>query len=112
MSLEDEDSLFQRWHSWLEADVENVKEWDIVLNRQTRRRLFWASNKKIVRVWESARNGDIICIMFGCDVPLVLRPVRDHYELIGDCYMDGIMEGQAMKDLEEHRVELETFDLH
>lgn len=65
-----------------------------------------------MRVWESARNGDIICIMFSYDVPLVLRPVRDHYELIGDYYIDGIIEGQAMKDLEEHRVELETFDLH
>ena len=47
-----------------------------------------------------------------CNAPLVLRQVDNQYEFNGDCYVDGIMEDQAMKDLEEGRAELETLDLH
>ena len=35
------------------------------------------------------RGDDFVRIILGCDVPLVLRPVGDHFELIGDCYVDG-----------------------
>ena len=44
--------------------------------------------------------GDVICIIFGCNVPLVLRPKgNDHegnsgefWEIIGDVYVHGVME--------------------
>jgi len=43
---------------------------------------------------------------------LSLRTVEDYYELIEDCYIDGIMEGEAMKDFEERNIELETLKLY
>ena len=79
---------------------------------QLYRRLFWVSDKRIGKGWESIKPGDHVCVILGCDVPLVLRPVGDYYELIGDCYIDGIIEGEAMKDLEDRKIELETFRLH
>jgi hypothetical protein len=42
----------------------------------------------------------LVCVVLGCDVPLILRPIECHFELIGDCYIDGIMEGQAIADLD------------
>ncbi|KAK7740500.1 hypothetical protein SLS53_005343 [Cytospora paraplurivora] len=49
-----------------------------------------------------AQKGDMVCVLFECSVPVALReregcgadgPV---YELIGECYLDGFMEGEAL----------------
>ena len=50
---------------------------------------------------------DKICILAGCNVPLILRPRREHYEIIGECYIHGIMRGEAMQDVEEGKLRLE-----
>jgi hypothetical protein len=40
--------------------------------------------------------GDLVCILFGGEVPFVLRPSEGYYRLVGDVYIHGIMEGEAM----------------
>ena len=46
---------------------------------------------------EDARVGDKICVILGCANPLVLRPREDqHYQIVGECCFDGIMEGEAL----------------
>lgn len=43
--------------------------------------------------------GDVIAIMLGMDTPLVLRPAGDdHYQIVGEAYVHGIMDGEVMKD--------------
>lgn len=46
-----------------------------------------------------ARQGDQIVIMLGSETPMVLRPVSlpetDQYEVIGPCYLQGFMFGEA-----------------
>jgi hypothetical protein len=37
------------------------------------------------------RKRDLICVLLGCSVPMILRRVEDHYILIGDGYVEGIM---------------------
>jgi hypothetical protein len=40
---------------------------------------------------------DVICILFGCSVPVVLRKVRSgRYIFIGECYVHGMMDGEAV----------------
>ena len=42
--------------------------------------------------------GDKICILFGGCVPFVLRETGDgHFKFIGECYVHGIMDGEAME---------------
>ncbi|KAI0897386.1 heterokaryon incompatibility protein-domain-containing protein [Annulohypoxylon nitens] len=46
--------------------------------------------------------GDLIYIVDGCSVPLVLRtkeitPNRTQYQLVGECYIDNMMDGRAME---------------
>jgi hypothetical protein len=41
--------------------------------------------------------GDKVVIILGCASPLVLRAVESHYELVGECYVHGIMHGEAMR---------------
>jgi hypothetical protein len=44
----------------------------------------------------STKNGDKICIFQTCAVPYVLREIEGGYTLIGDCYIHGIMHGEAL----------------
>lgn len=54
---------------------------------------------------QHARRGDIMCVLYGCSVPVVLRWVppssreRDEsgWHLVGDAYVDGMMEGEALR---------------
>jgi hypothetical protein len=48
--------------------------------------------------------GDEIHAAFGCNVPIILRPLRtkvaastQSYEFIGTCYLHGIMDGEALE---------------
>ena len=60
---------------------------------------------------KGAREGDLICVLFGCSVPVILRAQRDpdtseitHHEIIGECYIYGWMDGEAIKKIKETRV--------
>ena len=44
--------------------------------------------------------GDLICIILGCVIPIILRRVEGHFEVVGECYAHGIMHGEAMVDLD------------
>lgn len=69
----------------------------------------------------AAQKGDVICVISGAEVPYILRPVIadsiaaddlevspgkvandrakvQRYKLIGDCYLSGFMQGEALKD--------------
>jgi hypothetical protein len=55
---------------------------------------------------------DLICILLGCPFPMVLRKISDHYELRGQIYVDGIMQGEAMACLDTGECSLQDFELH
>jgi hypothetical protein len=57
------------------------------------------------------RHGDIVAILFDCDLPVVLRPRERQYTFVGCCYVHGIMEGQAMAGLDRGEFTAETFDI-
>ena len=58
-------------------------------------------------VYPDAQPGDEIAILFGLEMPFVVRPDTEpgHYQLIGECYVLGLMNGEAMEGLEESQVE-------
>lgn len=43
--------------------------------------------------------GDLVVILFDCQVPVVLRRKDNHFTFIGTCYVHGIMQGEAMGGL-------------
>jgi hypothetical protein len=45
----------------------------------------------------SSLPGDLICVVMGAAVPFVLRPLHSGYQLIGECYVHGLMCGEALK---------------
>jgi hypothetical protein len=67
------------------------------------RRLMLTHRKAILGlVPDDATRGDCVCIVFGCSVPIILREYEhddgspSHFEFIGECYVDGMMDGEAM----------------
>jgi hypothetical protein len=55
--------------------------------------------------------GDLVCVLLGCNLPVILRPVEDHYEFMGEAYLHDIMHGEAIQAMEEGKVQLESFEL-
>lgn len=108
-----EDGIFH-WLYDKRPDGDDFKmAWDREVHFQLYRELFLTDGQKIVKAWNNCQKGDWICIIPGCDVPLVLREVGDYYELVGDCYLYGYMKVEEMENtIEERKHELMTFDLH
>ena len=58
------------------------------------------------------REGDLLCVISGVKVPLVLRKIDNHYIIIGDCYVDGIMDGEIIPEIQAGKYQMETLNIH
>ena len=73
-----------------------------LLDASTGRRFCATRKGKLALVPNGIATGDIICLVLGAPVPLVLREAesaestRRTFVLVGDCYVDGYMEGEGM----------------
>ena len=59
--------------------------------------LFTSSIGYLGLVPHGTKEGDIVFVVMGADVPYVLRPYDDGYELIGEAYVQGVMDGEAIR---------------
>jgi hypothetical protein len=63
-------------------------------------RLFTTKNEFLGLGKGNSAPGDLICILVGCSVPVILRQVagaaREDYVLIGESYIHGLMDGEAV----------------
>jgi hypothetical protein len=68
---------------------------------------------------KQAQKGDKICVLLGCNIPLVLRKKvtpgegdrKMKYEVIGEFYMDGFMDGEAVEMADKGELQYEDFRL-
>jgi hypothetical protein len=58
------------------------------------------------------KDGDLVCMLLGCALPMVLRPVDGHNEVVAEAYVAGIMHGEAMVAFNEGKKLLQEFELH
>ena len=77
------------------------------------RRLITTEKGYIGVALNKARRGDLIVIALGSSVPFVLRPKErgDRYTFVGEAYVHGIMEGQAMEWLESGKCKVREFTI-
>ncbi|KAE8443174.1 hypothetical protein EG329_002272 [Mollisiaceae sp. DMI_Dod_QoI] len=107
-------SLIEEEEPFNEEDGEKTKL-STMLNASltmNRRRLFLSKEGLVGLAPWDAVEGDVVCVLLGCRFPVVLRPVDGHYVLVGETYVDGFMNGEAMVGLQEGRYGLETFKIH
>ncbi|OCK75857.1 HET-domain-containing protein [Lepidopterella palustris CBS 459.81] len=92
---------------------------------------------RIGLVHRNTKEGDLVCILYGCSVPVVFRKFKKpqeevqadgkpdppraqynatgdnewYYELIGPCYLHGMMGGEAIAFKNEQGITNKTFDI-
>ncbi|KAF2818325.1 HET-domain-containing protein [Ophiobolus disseminans] len=63
----------------------------------------------------TASEGDLICVLLGGEVPYTLRRIdnqsQDSYTMVGECYVHGIMDGEAIADILEGKDVCDIFRL-
>jgi hypothetical protein len=57
----------------------------------------------------AAQVGDVVTVLYGCSVPVLLRPMPnavnvEWWNVVGECYVHGIMDGEAVRDREDPSV--------
>ncbi|OWO98772.1 hypothetical protein B2J93_4643 [Marssonina coronariae] len=55
------------------------------------------------------RRGDKIAIIFGCSTPIFIRPCGPFFQVIGEAYIHGIMDGEALSFLKAGHFEARDF---
>ena len=56
-----------------------------------------------------AQPGDEVCGFHGS--PFLIRKAGEHYRFLGQCYIHGLTEGEALKDLKAGRLKEERISL-
>ncbi|KAK0638428.1 Heterokaryon incompatibility protein 6 [Lasiodiplodia hormozganensis] len=84
------------------APAKTYQEIRSAVRRATRNRRLGVTEKKYLCLLpRHSKVGDIVCVFVGCHVPFVIRGTGSgRYQLVGECYVHGIMDGEVM-DMQE-----------
>ena len=88
------------------------RQMQVAFEAAVRGRRFGTTAKQYMGLFpRGTRDGDRICVFAGGHVPFVVREQQtssSRYQLVGECYVHGIMKGEAMQmtDLEMDDIEL------
>jgi hypothetical protein len=65
--------------------------------RAVGRKFFISSRGYMGWLPSAAQENDIVCVFYGCRIPFAIRIAgQNRYQLLGDCYMHGLMDGEAI----------------
>ncbi|KAK3680251.1 hypothetical protein LTR78_000629 [Recurvomyces mirabilis] len=62
-----------------------------------RRKVFVTTSGQVGIGPEDMEVNDKVVVLYGSRIPFILRPVGDEYRLVGPCYLQGIMDGEAVR---------------
>jgi hypothetical protein len=58
------------------------------------------------------KQGDMICVFYGCSIPFVLRKQKQGYILIAEPYIHGYMDGEVVEEVETGSLVSQDFAIH
>ncbi|KAF2248538.1 HET-domain-containing protein, partial [Trematosphaeria pertusa] len=64
------------------------------------RRVFRTSNGALGLGPRCMREGDMVVVLFGGDMPYVVRPMGPVFLLLGEAYVDELMDGRLVRDMQ------------
>lgn len=77
--------------------LEPNPRWSERLQSTVKYKRFFTTETGLIGMASSkAKPGDVVCVLFGGRVPFSLRKVEDHYNLVGETYVHGFMDGRAV----------------
>jgi len=59
-----------------------------------------------------SRENDIICVIYGCSVPVVLREEEGSFTFIGECFLHGFMDGEAIEMQRKSNLKEQKWTIH
>jgi len=92
--------LVHALHAFVFYNSSDQMAFDLGLNLSplTDRGFIWTREGYLGLASALADVGDEIVVVKGGKVPLILRPEGAHWRLQGDCYVRGIMNGEAFRE--------------
>ncbi|KAL2063909.1 hypothetical protein VTL71DRAFT_4403 [Oculimacula yallundae] len=92
--------------------LEDIVSSDI-FDQPTRHRRFFVSSKNHTGLAPAeGQVNDMVCFIFGCPIPFMLRPVNGHFIFLGETYLHGWMNGEVMSLLESGQIQPQDFEIH
>ncbi len=87
-------------------------KWNRVANAASTNRVFavttngyYVLGPKVMEV------GDIVRVFTGGKMPFAVRPWGKRFLLVGECYVHGLMNGEAIESMERGDITRELFDI-
>lgn len=77
------------------------------------RRYFATENHRVGLGPEDIKEGDLVCIFFSGPVPYILRPsqLNSNYMFLGESYVHGLMNSEALDMLDQGEIQTAIFEL-
>lgn len=75
------------------GNAENFKE--AFVTACTQRRIFSTEKCHIGLGPRAMQPGDHVCLLEGATVPIILRPSKEGFKVVGEAYVSGVMQGEA-----------------
>lgn len=109
-------SLFESWETWFRGPRSSYQTSDTSLRSVTDhissvskgRTFFTTGDGRLGWAPKNSVPGDVVAVLSGGRVPIVLRAGDGWCTVVGDAYMHGIMDGEAMNNAHD----LEYLELH
>ena len=89
---------YQRLKSLVGTQVTSPRFWADVQLRCRGRKLFSTLSGHIGVGDVTLEPGDLVCVFLGGRTPFIIRPVDEKYKFVGECYLQGIMQGEALEE--------------
>lgn len=61
--------------------------------------IFTTQKQLIGKGLDTVRPDDRVAVIFGCRIPVVIRPCRHNFRLVGPCYLSGAMNGEFVEEM-------------
>lgn len=94
----------------LDPDEYNGLQWKLSSGTD-RTRLCTTKSGLLASVPQFSRLGDKIIVLTSCDMPMVLRPNGEHYEVVSSCFVEGLMMGEVAEGMKEGRWQMERISI-
>lgn len=62
-------------------------------------------------VFSGLRKGNQVVVMYGSGTPSVFRSCRNQWLFVGDCHVDGLMQGERITRWQEGELEEQMFQI-
>jgi hypothetical protein len=112
LSFRDDPYRYQRSSENWDLNVRDAGHYIAALQRLMNRRLFITESGHLGLGPASMMSGDIVTVLFGGNVPYVLRPLENgQWHFVGECYLDGYMRGEALDNEGKDATSQEWFEL-